>query len=120
LANFQLLSNTGTFQLDVQVFFVAAVHKVDGFTGVYHNAVVTSVLFIHVMYQLSLVKSETFVGTVGTAPQSLIAFHVVQSKTARCQFVLELGHTTSQLPPPHDIGFQLVPSYTLTTSFTVS
>lgn len=59
--------------------------------GVYHKAVVTSLLFIHVINPLSLVKSDTFVGTVGIAPQSLIIFPVVQSNTAKCQLVAEDG-----------------------------
>ena len=58
VANFQLLSNTGTFQLDVQVSFVAAVHRLALLAGVYHNAVVTSLLLIHVINPLSLFKSE--------------------------------------------------------------
>jgi hypothetical protein len=97
--NFQLLSNTGTSPLLVHVFFVAAVPRLALFAGVYHKAVVTSVLFIPVMNHESLVKSEVFVGTVGTAPQSLSSFHVVQSNTTRCQFVLELGQNTSPQTP---------------------
>ena len=42
-------------------------------------------------------KSDTFVGTVGTAPPSLISFPVSQSNTARCQSVELAGHTTSQV-----------------------
>jgi hypothetical protein len=37
VANFQLLSNTGTFQLLVHVFLLAAVHKSQGCTAVAHN-----------------------------------------------------------------------------------
>ena len=53
-----------------------------------------------VRYPASLVKLDTSVGTVGTAPQSLINLPVAQSNTARCQFVLLAGHTTSPLPSP--------------------
>jgi hypothetical protein len=69
--------------------------------GVYPKAVVTSPLFIHVIYQESLVKSDTFVGIVGKAHQSFIFFPVVPSNTAKCQSVELLGHTTSPLPHHH-------------------
>lgn len=62
VASFQLLSNTGTFQLEVQVSFVDAVHKLALLAGVYPRAVVTSVLFIQVINPLSLVRSLTLVG----------------------------------------------------------
>jgi hypothetical protein len=45
-------------------------------------------------------KSDTFVGTVGTAPPSLIIFPVAQSNTAKCQSVLLAGQITSQLHCP--------------------
>ena len=65
LFNFQLLSNTGTFQLEVHVFLVAAVHKLAESAGVYPKAVVTSLLSIPVINQLSLFKSDTLVGIFG-------------------------------------------------------
>jgi hypothetical protein len=63
--SFQLLSNTGTFPDDVPVSLLAAVPKLLGLTGVYHNAVVTSQLVIPVMYPAQLVKSDVSVGIVG-------------------------------------------------------
>lgn len=63
--------------------------------GVYHKAVVTSPLFIPVINQESLFNSDTFVGIVGIAHQSFIIFPVFPSNNAKCQSVLELGHTTS-------------------------
>jgi hypothetical protein len=51
-----LLSNTGIFQLEVQVSFVDAVHKLALLAGVYPRAVVTSQLVIPVIYQLGLVE----------------------------------------------------------------
>ena len=122
VASFQLLSNTGTFQLDVHVFFVAAVHRAELSAGVYHNAFVTSQLVIPVIYPASLLKSDTFVGTVGTAHQSLIIFQDAPSNTAKCQSTALDGHSTSQLPhhPHHHTRFQLVQSYIISLSFTES
>jgi hypothetical protein len=57
-----LLSNTGTFQLEVQVSFVDAVPRLALLAGVYPRAVVTSQLVIHVINPLSLVRSLTLVG----------------------------------------------------------
>jgi hypothetical protein len=96
--NFQLLSNTGTFPLLVHVFFVAAVPRLALSAGVYHKAVVTSVLFIHVINQESLVKSETFVGN--TFQLSLISFQVFPSNNATFPSTAQLGQTTSPLHSP--------------------
>lgn len=74
---------------------MAAVHRLALSAGVYHKAVVTSPLSIHVINPESLSRSDTFVGIAGIAPQSLISFHVTQSNTARCQSVLEAGQITS-------------------------
>lgn len=63
--SFQLASNTGTFQLEVHVSLVAAVHKLAESAGVYPRAVVTSLLSIPVINQLSLFKSDTLVGISG-------------------------------------------------------
>ena len=63
VASFQLLSNTGIFQLEVQVSFVDAVHKLALLAGVYPRAVVTSPELIPVINPLSLLKSDVFVGT---------------------------------------------------------
>lgn len=63
--SFQLLSNTGTFQLDVPVFLLAAVPRLALLAGVYHKAVVTSPLDIHVINPAQLVKSQVSVGIVG-------------------------------------------------------
>jgi hypothetical protein len=79
---------------------VAAVPRLALSAGVYHKAVVTSPLFIHVINPESLVRSDTFVGIVGIAPQSLSSFHVAQSNTAKCQSVLLAGHLTSQSHDP--------------------
>lgn len=75
-----------------------AVHKLALLAGVYPRAVVTSPELIPVINPLSLVKSDTFVGTVGIAPQSFIFFPVLPSNTARCQSVLLAGQITSH---PH-------------------
>ena len=90
--------------------------------GVYHNAVVTSQLVIPVIYPASLLKSDTFVGTVGTAHQSLIIFQDAPSNTAKCQSTALDGHSTSQLPhhPHHHTRFQLVQSYIISLSFAES
>lgn len=59
-----------------------------------------------VIYPASLLKDETLVGTVGTAHQSLSNLPVVQSNNARCQSVLEAGHTTSPLPHQLSLSHQ--------------
>ena len=81
VASFQLLSNTGTFQLDVHVFLLAAVHKSHGCTAV-----------AQALAQALNVARDTL--------QSFIAFQVTQSKTTTSQSTLEAGQFTSQLQVP--------------------
>jgi hypothetical protein len=63
---------------------------------------VTHVLLVK--YQESLLNADTFDGTVGTAHPSFINLPVVQSNTAKCQFVLEDGHTTSHVLVVYPLG----------------
>jgi hypothetical protein len=81
--SFPLLSNTGTFPLLVHVLQAAAVHKLALFAGVYHNAVVTSQLSIHVIYHAPFVKSPVSLGIVN------VTAHVCQFTDVTAQLSLD-------------------------------
>jgi hypothetical protein len=58
-----------------------------GTTGEVENVLVPAIVW----FQLVFTQSEV----LGTAHQSFITFHVVQSNTAKCQLVAEDGQVTS-------------------------
>jgi hypothetical protein len=135
VASFQLLSKIGTFQLDVQVSFVAAVHKApqsfNNFPVAQSNTARCQSVELQgqttsqvlVVYPASLAKSETLSqGCTAVAHkaaqvlnvdkltlQSLIFFQVAPSNIAIFPDVALAGQVTSQL---HDHPLQSAQSCT--------
>jgi hypothetical protein len=61
-----------------------------------------TIQLVHLLAQFIVIP---VIVPVGTAHQSFISFHVVQSKTAKCPFVALAGQDTSPAPAAHQLAY---------------